>query len=255
MELKNVLKLAVSDKIDDVEIGPSYVPLGLLGEFQKDVSDFLRGASKDVDSKRVIVSIESGSLAIEAKGLLSAPNLWRDLEHLENSGSIARIDSKRAKVILKWQAAAKANTNRQYKLADSSGAIVLTVSADTEFKRADDVWVHAEKYVLGVIVDMGGSKDPNIHVKTEDGRTLTISASQAQLAESEKNRMYRQELLHVSGQENLLTGELQKMRLIAFQTYKPRFDESEFEEMVARGTRAWSNVDDDWLENFRNGDA
>jgi hypothetical protein len=255
MEPKNSLKLAVSDRVDDVELGPSHVPLALLGEFQKEVAEFLRGASKDVDASKVIVSIEPGSLAFVVTGLLAASGLWKDLNYLEHSHSIAQIDSKRAKVIMKWQAAARANPDRKYKLVNSTGETVLTVTADSEFRRSDDVWLQAEKYVFGTIVDMGGAKNPNIHVKIDDGRTLTVSASQDQLSESEKNRLYRQELLHVSAQENMLTGELRNMRLIAFQSYKPRFDEAEFDEMVARGTRAWSDVDDDWLELFRNGDA
>lgn len=255
MEPKNSLTLAVSDMVDDVEVGPSHVPLALLGEFQKDVAEFLRGASKDVDTGKVIVSVEPGSLAFVATGLLAASGLWKDLDYLEHSHSIAHIDSKRAKVIMKWQAAAQANPARNYRLANSTGETVLTVTADSDFRRSDDVWLPGEKYVFGVIVDMGGAKNPNIHVKIDDGRTLTVSASQDQLSESEQNRLYRQELLHVSAQENMLTGELRNMRLIAFQNYKPRFDEGEFDEMVARGTRAWSDVDDDWLESFRNGDA
>jgi hypothetical protein len=255
MEPKNSLTLAVSDRLNDVDVGPSHIPLALLGEFQKDVAEFLRGASKDVDPAKVIVSIEPGSLALVATGLLAASGLWKDLDYLEHTHSIAQIDSKRAKVIMRWQAAARANPDRKYRLADSTGDTVLSVTADSDFHRSDDVWVHAEKYLFGLIVDMGGTANPNIHIKIDDGRTLTVWASQDQLSESEKNRMYREELLHVSAQENLLTGELRNMRLIAFQSYKPRFDEAEFDEMVARGTRAWSDVDDNWLESFRNGDA
>lgn len=255
MEPKNSLTLAVSDKIDDVAVGPSHIPLGLLGEFQKDVKEFLRGSSKDVDAAKVIVSVEPGSFALVASGLLAASGLWRDINYLEQSRSIAQIDSKRAKVILRWQSAAHANPNRAYKLADSTGNIVLRVAADSDFRRADDVWVPTEKYILGFIYDMGGQANPNIHVKIPNGPTFTISASQSQIAESEKNRMYREELLHVSAQENLLTGELRNIRLNSFQSYKPRFNEAEFNEMVERGTRAWSTVDDNWLESFRNGEA
>jgi hypothetical protein len=37
------LRFSVRDLINDVEVGPAHVPLALLGEFQKDVADFLKG--------------------------------------------------------------------------------------------------------------------------------------------------------------------------------------------------------------------
>lgn len=252
MEPKNTLKLAVNDKVDGVEVGPAHVPLSLLGDFQQDVADFLRGSTKDVDPNRVIVSIESGSLAIVATGLLAASHLWHDVGSLENSESLALIDAKRARVLIKWQAAAKKNPDRKYRLLDDTGRTVVEVSYQTQFYSTDNVWVSAEKYLLGTVTDMGGNVKPNIHVKV-NGQILTVAATQDQLAESEKNRLYREELLHVSADENLVTGELRNMRLIAFQAYKPKFDEAEFDKMVERGTRVWSEVDDNWLEIFRNG--
>lgn len=252
METKNTLKLAVSDKADDLEIGPAHVPLSLLGEFQQQVSDFLKGSSRDVDPSKVMVSVESGSLAFVASGLKFATHLWSDIDALERLNSLASIDSKRARIITSWQQAAKANPNRKYRLADTSGEVVLNVTAESNYYLAENVWIQGEKYLLGVVTDMGGTSKPNIHVRI-DGRNLKVAATKDQLAASEKNRLYREELLHVSAEENILSGELRNIRLIAFQSYKPTFDEAEFDSMVERGTQTWSQVGDDWLESFRNG--
>ena len=54
----NELCFAVSDRINDVEVGPKHVPLALLGEFQKDVSEFLKGAGRDVGPMQVQVAVE-----------------------------------------------------------------------------------------------------------------------------------------------------------------------------------------------------
>jgi hypothetical protein len=51
----NQLSFAISDRINNVEVGPKHVPLAVLGEFQKDVSDFLRGSTRDVDPMDVLI--------------------------------------------------------------------------------------------------------------------------------------------------------------------------------------------------------
>ncbi|UKE73888.1 hypothetical protein [Xanthomonas graminis] len=49
MKPRDTLRFALSDRIDDAPVGPSHVPLALLGEFQKDVTEFLKGSGKEVD--------------------------------------------------------------------------------------------------------------------------------------------------------------------------------------------------------------
>lgn len=82
MNSTDQLRFSMYELIDGFEVGPSHVSLALLGEFQKDVSEFLKGTSRDVDIARVPLSIESGSLSFVASGLLAATNLWQDIERL-----------------------------------------------------------------------------------------------------------------------------------------------------------------------------
>ena len=88
METADSLRFALSDRIQDAEVGPKHVPLALLGQFQEDVADFLRGSNKDVDTSQVMVSIEEGSLAIVVTGLLAASGLWNDMAQLGNSAAL-----------------------------------------------------------------------------------------------------------------------------------------------------------------------
>jgi len=75
MNPSDQLRFAVNDRINDAEVRPTHVPLALLGEFQKDVSEFLKGSSRDVDPAKILVSIEEGSLAFVVTGLLAASTL------------------------------------------------------------------------------------------------------------------------------------------------------------------------------------
>lgn len=251
------LRFSVHDLINDVEVGPAHVPLALLGEFQKDVADFLRGTSRDVDPSQVLVSIESGSLAFAASGLLAATTLWTDLAHITSPDALTLIDPKRASVLERWQAVARENPNRSYTVADKAGRAFFVVDGRTNLTKIDDVWVQVEKYLHGKIVDMGGKTKANVYLELENGQTLTVSSSHDLLAQDDRNRLYRPALLHVTAEENLLTGELRTLRLLAFETHHPNYDDNEFRLMVERGTKAWEDVVNvtEWTDALRGGQA
>jgi hypothetical protein len=251
----NELRFAVSDRINDVEVGPKHVPLALLGEFQKDVSDFLKGTGREVDPAQVQVSVEDGSLALVASGLLAATSLWVDLEHLKSPDSLSLIDAKRAAVVERWQASARQNPQRSYLVADRAAQVGFSVNSASDYRRVEQVWVHVEKYLHGRIVDWGGKTKANVHLELENGKTLMVESSQNLIAQEERNLVYHTALLHVTAEENLLTGALRNVRLLAFEAHQPSYDEDEFNRMVAKGTQAWANVPDSaaWVDNLRGG--
>jgi hypothetical protein len=257
MNPTNQLRFAISDRINDIDVSPAHVSLALLGEFQKEVSEFLKGSSRDVDPAKVLVSIEDGSLAIVATGLLAASSLWADLEHLKSTDSLNLIDSKRASVVERWQSAAQKNPYRRYSVADQSAKVSFSVDSASNFRKIEDAWVHVEKYLHGTVVDMGGSTKPNVHLKLDNGVTLTIASTQDKLAQGEQNRLYRPALLQVTAEENLLTRELRNLILLDFEVHQPSYDDDEFNLMVERGTKAWAEVPDAtaWLETLRGGQA
>ena len=251
----NELRFAVSDHINNVEVGPKHVPLALLGEFQKDVSEFLRGSGRDVDPMQVQVAVEEGSLTFVASGLIVATTLWADLEHLKSPDSLNLIDARRANVVEGWQVAAKQNPQRSYAVQEQGKNIVFSVNNSTNYHRVEDVWVSVEKYLHGTIMDLGGITKANVHLKLENGKTLTVESSQNLIAQEEHNLVYRQAFLHVTAEENLVTGDLRKLRLLAFEAHQPSYDDDEFKLMVERGTQAWSDVPDSavWVETLRGG--
>ena len=257
MNPSNQLRFAVNDRINDAEVRPSNVPLALLGEFQKDVSEFLKGSSHDVDPAKVIVSIEDGSLAFVATGLLAASSLWADLEHLKSSDSLSLIDSKRAGVVERWQSVVQKNPHRRYSVADQSAQVSFSIDSTSNFRRIEDAWVYVEKYLHGIVVDMGGSTKANVHLKLDNGVTLVIASTQDKLARVEQNRLYRPALLHVTAEENLLTRELRNLNLFDFEVHQLSYDDGEFNLMVERGTKAWADVPDAtaWLETLRGNQA
>ena len=115
----------------------------------------------------------------------------------------------------------------------------------------------SDRIIHSRVVDWGGKTKANVQLELDDGTVLTVAAAQDLLAQEERNRLYRPALLHIAAEENLLTGAIRKPRLLAFEAHLPAFDEAEFQEMVQRGTEAWSDVPSatDWLEDLRGGRA
>lgn len=258
MNPRDQLRFAVSDRIDDREVGLTHVPLALLGEFQRDVAEFLKGSNRDVDPAKVLVSIEGGSLALVATGLLSAITLWSDLDQLQSSGSLNSIDSKRANVVERWQSLAQKSQHRHYMVLNELAETFFVIGATSNFHRAEDVWVHVEKYLHGIVFDMGGNTKANVHLKLENGAILPpITSTQDYLEKHGQDRLYRPALLHVAAEENLHTGELRNLNLLTFEAHQPSYDDDEFNLMVERGTQAWASVSNstEWLETIRGGQA
>lgn len=251
----NELRFAVSDRINDVEVGPKHVPLALLGEFQKDVRDFLLGSGRDIDPMQVLISVEDGSFRLVATGLLAATSLWVDMEQLKLPDSLSLIDAKRAEVVERWQTKARQNPQRSYLVDDRTAQLGFSVNSSTDYRRVEQVWVHVEKYLHGKINEWGGKTKANVHLELENGKTLIVESSQNLVAQEERNLVYHKALLHVTAEENLLTGALRNLRLLAFEAHRPSFDEDEFKRMVERGTQAWAGVPDStaWVESLRGG--
>jgi hypothetical protein len=116
-----------------------------------------------------------------------------------------------------------------------------------------DVWVQVEKYLHGTVIDMGGKNKPNVHVALQDGTNITVSATQNLLKSDTENRIYREIVIHVTAEENLVTGELKNYQLLEFVNYQPSYDATEFNLMVEKGTKAWADVlnTNTWLESLR----
>jgi len=252
MESIGTLRFALNDRIDDVEIGLAHVPLGLLGEFHKDVTEFLKGSNKDVDPNKLMVSIEDGSLAMVATGLLTAVSLWSDIALLNSPDTLGQIDPRRAAVVERWQKEARKYPNRSYMLADQDNKITVRVNARTNFRNEVELaWVPVEKYISGLVTDLGGTNKANVHLKLADGRVLTIATDQQLLANEEKNRLYKPATLLIRAEESLSTGELRNLSLLEFQAGKSVWNEDEFNNLVYKGTQAWKDVPDNWLEELR----
>ncbi len=250
------ITIALIDHSAGFEVSPDRVRLGDLATFSTDVATFLRGEGKEIDTNTLEVAVVKGSFAIETTPLLVAPRLIADLRTLLASDMLDAVDAKRREVMERWQKAARQTRQLAYRITAPFLERPVVVNADTDFRADDaDQWVQVERYIRGEIQDLGGSTKPNAHVKLPDGRTLKVTAGRDVLRDETVNRLYKQAMLRIRAQYNVLTRELRNATLVEFVEYAPRMDESDLERLTRRGANAWKDVADAtaWVDELRGG--
>lgn len=137
---------------------------------------------------------------------------------------------------------------------------LLAISSGTKFTEQTGIWVASEKYVHGMVTNAGGISNPNIHIQTDDPSlgTLLVSASEIQLAEDDKNRLYKPVTLRVAINENTRTGELdlRSARLLDFVDVEEirASDVTDYvDQLIGRARASWSQITDkeSWLAAIR----
>lgn len=131
----------------------------------------------------------------------------------------------------------------------------IIVDKATEFIRSDDIWIHAEFYFYGQIVDVGGKQKANVHLDTKEHGVLKIDADKSILANYDSNPLYKRYGVRASGKQNIATGEIDKttLRLIEIIDYNPAYKEDYLKGLINKARNSWAGISDadDWLTNLR----
>lgn len=133
----------------------------------------------------------------------------------------------------------------------------LTINKDTRFSRSQNVWVDAEFYFYGTLVNAGGKSRSNIHLDTDEYGSLIITTDKDYLKAKEENLLYKKYGVRAIGKQNLATGELDKLnlQLVELIDYNPKFDSSYLAKLMKKASQSWKEVNDadDWLKQMRGG--
>lgn len=255
MEPVNIT-IALEDESRGYAISPKRVPLSLLSAFTSEVQTFIRGADKEIDAAEIDVSVVEGSLAL-AMPAVFAPSLTHDLRYLQHSSDLSRIDQKRRSVMERWQSSARHFQSRVFKISLGDASTAIIVDNKTDFRAVEvENWIAVERYIQGELMDLGGSKESNAHIKLPNGKTLTVRTNKDQIRSRTDNMVYRVVHLRIRAEYNLDSGELRNPQLIEFVNYSPKFDAEAFERLTGNGAEAWKDVDDParWVRQLRGSD-
>lgn len=251
------MEFILRDKVEGVEVTPSTIDLSRFNEFNKQVEDFIAGSEK-LPMEGVHAEIEEGSYKLKVfLPVVVMTAIASDLRLLHQQDSLGEIDPKRAEIVVKWQSRAKKSTDLSYlvRASDSGDAIRFTRETDYRVGKIAP-WVKVEKYLFGMIVDMGGASKANVHIRLLDTKeVVTVDTTQAYLRDQEENRLYHKVLARVEADQHFKTGALRNYRLISFEDYQPGYDESALNSFAEAGRRAWADVPDaaGWVREMRGG--
>lgn len=250
------LYFSVKGMLAENPVSPDNISLPILTELIDAISKFIRGSSR-AELNNVPISVKHGSFALVAQPSPITTAAIADFREVTETGNLNRIDSIRAKVIADLQKKVSQNDSLIFTIADgnvvtSSNSIVIDKNSTYTYNE-EELWVQTDTYLYGHVYDMGGKNQPNVHLVLQNGDSVKISTDIETLTQDNDNRLYKDQLVHISAEQNLNTKKLRNESLVTFENYNPHFDEKEFSEIVEQVDSAWSDVPDslEWLETLR----
>lgn len=169
--------------------------------------------------------------------------------------SLDTLDARTANAFENFQKFAIQNDFSLDISSSESASSVVTISPLSDFKRSENLWVPAEVYYYGTLVDAGGKTKSNIHLDTKDG-LIRIDAAKELLAAIEGNPLYRKFGVRAMARQNVITGDIDRssLELVELTEYEPKFDLGYLEMKMNDATPVWSGVDaDDFVHQIREG--
>lgn len=243
---KNSFTLSIYGTLNGDPISPDNISLADLSRFTESFGKLLRGGEEEVSLKEVPVSIKKGCLSISINpDYQYTPAMIHDYRVLTDGalgeGISSVIDPVRAAELNNLQAISKGSDDRKYVISYEDKK--LTIDSSTNYQIIDKpIYVDVDEYVYGEITDMGG-QTPNVHLTTNDGQTIIVPAGK-ELLMNAGNKLYRNQLVHVSAKEDIATGKKSNYTLISFEAYNPKWDEDEFNRLVEFYTPRLEDIDD-----------
>lgn len=226
-----------------------------LKELLNDVDSIVTSQCRD-SRPTISYSVESGSVknifkttrqvAIQLSAVFSMIVAQNSLEGLESrmATSLENIQTNAKKKGYVFQIYSSENPDS-----------ILTISPRTNYHVSQDIWIDAEVYLYGTLMDAGGKNTPNIHLTTDNGKNYTISATKDQLRKEKENLLYKYFGVRAKAKQRIDTGEIKEdsLELIELLKFNPIFNEEYLNSLIKQATPRWHGVvdADEWVRSIR----
>jgi len=179
------------------------------------------------------------------------------LNHINENNTIDFLSLNASKAIESFQnLAVKRDYAIQIKTSVQNSP-VLTIDKTTHFYRNTSLWVDAELYFYGKIIDAGGKDKANIHIVTDDLGRIKVETPIEFLEKQEQNILYKEYGVRALGKQNAETGEIDtnSLKIVELISYSRDYDEEYLNGLRQKAKWLKSINPDQWLNEIRGYDA
>lgn len=254
MDQRGTIEIRVSGNKGNLALSPDHYDIKEIAQLFETVETILFSGNKK-QRPEITYSIDSGSVRHVFKTSFQAiVAISAILANVLETGSIDKLELPTARAIEKLQSDAIAK-NYEFAITTSEWrGGELRITPQTHFRRSEEIWVDAEIYLYGTLTDAGGKDKSNIHLDTKEYGQVTIDADREYLKNIEENLLYKEYGVRARGKQSLATGEidLSSLKLVSFQGYRPVYDETYLNGLIAKASKSWAGVDvDGFLSEIR----
>lgn len=251
MEEQGYIEVRVSNK--DKTLSPKDIDINEIKDFISDVESFLYPNRKEKQNRpHISYDIQEGSAKHKFFLPISAVLFFNALTtEVSKRNSIDFLEYKRQAIIDKFQKRAlKENYIIEFNNSISQEASLI-IDYSTRFEMLTPSFYESEFYIYGEIYQEGG-KNPNLHISTKKYGNLTVSATKEQIMDGEK-KTYKPFGIKVRGKKSLEDDSLADLELIEFIQYKPSFNESLLQKVIAKASDNLSKITnvDAWIDGLK----
>lgn len=257
MENQGYIEIRISGKTGNIDLSPdNYDIKDIISVLQ--TSESLLFPNNKKERPLISYNIEEGSVKHIIKTSIQAIIGFNAIiGQVASTESIDFLEAQSAKAIETLQENA-IKRNFEIELRTSiANSNELLITKDTRFSRSQNLWIDAEFYFYGTLINAGGKNRPNIHLDTDEYGSLTISTDREYLREKEENLLYKKYGVRAIGKQNLDTGELDKnnLQLVELIDFNPRFDRKYLSTLMKKASNSWKGISDadEWLKQIRGG--
>jgi hypothetical protein len=134
----------------------------------------------------------------------------------------------------------------------------VRIDKDTYFYRTESIWVDAEFYFYGKIINAGGKGKQNIHIQTDDVGTVIVQTPVSFFENLEENIIHKKTYgVRAIGKQHSETGEIDTtgLKFVELVDFEPKYDEQYLKKLRDKAKKSWlGNIDaDSWLKEIRGG--
>lgn len=254
MEKTGYIEINISGSKGNLELSPENYDIREIISVLENAENLLFPQEK-TDRPMISYRLENGSVKhIFKTSMQYIIGFNAVIGQISQTQNIDFLDLATAKAFENFQeTASKCNYIFRIKTSiDNSNAVKIDKA--TNFRRTEAIWADAEFYFYGKITNAGGKDKANIHIFTDELKTIRIQTPISFLEKYENNILYKTLGIRAIGKQHSETGEIDTstLQFIELVDYTPKYDESYLKGLREKAKKSWLGIDPDkWLNEIR----